>query len=108
MSITGTNQWGPYTANTTTSPIYPPTAGVVAPATGTLTNLQSPSGSVTNQAATFNYAETETSTEEVLADVLQVQSPQQGVAALTAPVTLAGVSHVQQNTWQSSCTDNIK
>ena len=52
------------------------------PATGLITVAQSPSGSVTNQSAPFNYTNTITSTEEMLTNTLKVESAQQGSLAL--------------------------
>jgi hypothetical protein len=54
------NNWGPYTSNID-GPVYPPTA--TPPPTGQLDPPQSPSGGVTNESATWNYANSETSTE---------------------------------------------
>ncbi len=50
----GTNQWGGWSL---------PTTGGTPPPTGQLAPPQSPSGSVTNESATWNYANSETSTE---------------------------------------------
>lgn len=84
------NNWGPAspTANGADAPIYPPTA--TPPATGSLSPPQSPSGSVTNEAATWNFANDETSTQEFLTNVHPVESAQQGTPALNAPNTFAG------------------
>lgn len=53
------------------------------PATGTISVPQAPSGSVTGQAATFNYTNTITSTKEYLTNVLEVDSAQQGTNAIS-------------------------
>jgi hypothetical protein len=87
LSHSGTNQWGPYTANDGTAeyPNYALPVGTATPsATANLDPPQSPSGSVTNESATFNVAETITSTEEFLTDVLVVDSAQQGSSAVNA------------------------
>jgi hypothetical protein len=87
MTHAGTNQWGPYTANDGTAeyPNYAVPQGTATPSpTGDLDPPQSPSGSVTNESATFNFAETITSTEEFLTDVLVVDSAQQGSSAVNA------------------------
>jgi hypothetical protein len=91
------NAWGPYFSDgstpVNTDPAQPPAAAPVAP--------QSPSGSFTGQSATFNFNESETSTEEFLTDVLEVQSPQSGLPAQTSAPTLAGVpsSQIAWNNW---------
>jgi hypothetical protein len=66
---------------------------------GQLDPPQSPSGSVTGQAATFNYAETITSTEEFLQAVLIVDKTQQGLPALNAAPVIAGCSSVAFANW---------
>jgi hypothetical protein len=71
------NQWGPAYPNAP--------AGSEPPATGSIIVPQSPSGSVTGQAAVFNFTNTITSTEEFLSDVIVVDDEQQGSAALNAP-----------------------
>jgi hypothetical protein len=94
------NQWGYFTAQSTYS--YPaPVGDGVAPSTGNLGPPQSPSGSVTGESATFNFAETITSTEEFLTNVIEVDSAQQGAPALNASsqVTLAGVTNLAVNNW---------
>jgi hypothetical protein len=67
-----------------------PNAGGTPPPTGNLAPPQAPSGSVTNESATFNYAHGVTSTEEFLLDVIVVDSAQQGTPALSAPNSFAG------------------
>ena len=64
------------------------------PATGSIVVPNSPKGeSLTPRAFTsgFNYVNTITSTEEMLKNVLKVESTQQGVAALTLAPVVAGV-----------------
>jgi hypothetical protein len=91
-SGTISNNWGPAqpTANGGDAPVYPPTATPSAP--GNLAPPQSPSGSVTNESATFNYAHGVTSTAEFLTDVIVVDSAQQGSPTLNAPNSFAGGS----------------
>jgi hypothetical protein len=56
---------------------------------------------VTGQAATFNYANDITSTEEFLTNVIEVHFSQQGNPALnaTSQVVLAGVTNLAVNNW---------
>ena len=97
------NQWGYYTPASTYT--YPSDGGV-PPATGTLDPPQSPSGSVTGESATSNYATGETSTETFLADVLVVDRTQQGtpaisnVTSITASMGGINPNLVQVNRWQ--------
>jgi hypothetical protein len=64
---------------------------------------QSPSGSVTNESATWNYNAGETSTQYYLDSVLNIDAVQQGTPALNAisQVVLAGVAagNLQVNNW---------
>jgi hypothetical protein len=87
MSYSGTNQWGPYTTQDSSGAEYPnykPLVGTATPpSTGLLAPAQSPSGSVTNQAATFNYNNTITSTREMIDITLNVYAPQSGTVWLT-------------------------
>ncbi len=64
---------------------------------------QSPSGSVTNESATWNYANDLTSTEEYLTHILEVDSAQQGSPSSNVAITLAGVDpkQIAQNNWYS-------
>jgi len=76
MPYSGVNSWGPYTTPSydDSLPVYSPTATPSEPGIPP----QSPSGSVTGQAATWNYANDSTSTEEYLTNVIEVDSAQQG------------------------------
>jgi hypothetical protein len=93
------NQWGPYATNT-----VPNVAAYTASPTpaGQLAPPQSPSGSVTNAAATFNYSESETSTQEFLADVLVVDSAQQGSSVQNSVVSFNSLNgaNFQKFTWE--------
>jgi hypothetical protein len=60
------NQWGFYIPASTYE--YSSDGGI-PPATGALVPAQSPSGSVTNESATFNFAETITSTENYVSQI---------------------------------------
>jgi len=64
---------------------------------------QSPSGSVTNESATWNYNAGETSTHYYLDAVLNVDSAQQGSSSSNVAITLAGVDpkQIAQNNWYS-------
>ena len=79
------NQWGPW---------YSTASGG---GSGSVNNPslqnppQSPSGSVTGQAATWNNANGETSTQYYLDAVLNVYAPQQGTPILTVAPVLAGL-----------------
>lgn len=105
------NQWGPAQPDAPAGNEPPPTGDIVVP--------QAPSGSVTNESATFNYANTITSTENYLSEMIDAadegvpfnsaQPPpalnvdettpdaptgsdtQQGSPALNAPNSFAGV-----------------
>jgi hypothetical protein len=81
MPNSGVNSWGPFTTSAAgdITPTYAPTATPSKPATPP----QSPSGSVTGQAATWNYTNTETSTHYFLDNVLNVDSAQQGTNAIS-------------------------
>jgi hypothetical protein len=70
-----TNNMGPWQS---ASNLEYQNAGGTPPPTGDLDPPQSPSGSATNESATFNYAHGVTSTEEFLTDVIVVDSAQQG------------------------------
>jgi len=78
------NNWGPWFPASTFS--YPPTGVPTAPAPAP----QSPSGSVTNEAAPYNFNNSVTSTQEYLENVLAPESVQQGAAALSNPTVYAG------------------
>jgi hypothetical protein len=65
------------------SPYGSPTNWGTPPSTGSLTPPQAPSGSVTNQSATWNFTNSQTSTHYFLDTVLNVESPQQGTPTLT-------------------------
>jgi hypothetical protein len=100
MAISGTNNWGPYTTADATGAQYPsypaPEGTATPPPTGTLAPPQSPSGSVTGQAATWNFANGETSTENYVS--VLVAKTQQGSAALNAPIVCTGgVSAARQS-----------
>jgi hypothetical protein len=90
------NNWGPYTPANTYE--YPADGGQPTPLA---TPPQSPSGSVTNESATFNFAETITSTEQKLTNVLEVEDTQQGTPAQTSAPAIAGCSSVPWNNWNS-------
>jgi hypothetical protein len=66
-----------------------PNSGGTPPPTGNLNPPQSPSGAVTNQSATWNFANSETSTRNFLDVVINVESSQQGVPSLTRSAILA-------------------
>jgi hypothetical protein len=91
-SGTISNNWGPAlpTANGGDAPVYPPTA-TPSPTASTVAP-QSPSGSVTNQAATWNFANTESSTRFYLDSILNVDSVQWGTPALTHSQIVADVT----------------
>jgi hypothetical protein len=76
MPTNGINNWGPWQLASNL-------IGGTPPPTGNLNPPQSPSGSVTGQSATWNFANTETSTRYFLDSVLNVDSAQQGTPALT-------------------------
>jgi hypothetical protein len=78
------NQWGFYTSASAYS-YAPPLGGGTPPAPGSIVVPQSPSGSVAGQSASFNFANTITSTQETLENVSKVDSAQQGTPALNAP-----------------------
>ena len=80
--ISGTNQWGPYTGASSFYEVYPVYSITPAP-TGQLSVPQSPTGSVTNESAAFNFDNTITSTQETLENVLQLENAQQGTLALS-------------------------
>jgi hypothetical protein len=96
------NQWGFYAPATTYA--YAP-AGT-PPATGTLSPPQSPSGSVTNESANWNFVNDETSTQEFLSDVLSVENAQQGTAAISNVASISSsfggisASNIQVFKWQ--------
>jgi hypothetical protein len=105
MPISGTNNWGPYTTADSTGAQYPsypaPEGTATPPPTGNLAPAQSPSGSVTNQSATWNFTNGETSTEEYVS--VLVAKTQQGSASVNAANPFAGVLPqygVQQFRWQ--------
>jgi hypothetical protein len=62
---------------------------------------QSPSGSVTNESATWNFNAGETSTQYYLDVVINVDASQQGTPSSNVAVSLAGVDSKQlaQNNW---------
>jgi hypothetical protein len=70
------------------------------PATGSIAVAQSPSGSVTNESASSNYLTGETSTQEYLADVLVVDSPQQGSPAVNAPCSFNSLNPASFQTYR--------
>jgi hypothetical protein len=74
------NNWGPFSL---ASSLQYQNSGGTPPPTGNLNPPQSPSGSVTGQSATWNFANSETSTRYFLDSVLNVDSVQQGAPALT-------------------------
>jgi hypothetical protein len=96
------NQWGP---TAPASDFVNPPAGVPAPSPAT---PQSPSGSVTGESATWNFANSETSTEQAL----NVNSVPAGTPAmtpaLTTPVVIAGCASTAQNAWQESCVEAVR
>jgi hypothetical protein len=93
---TFTNQWGPAAPASDFS--YAPVGVPTEPATPP----QSPSGVISSESP--NYALGLSSTENVLQNVLQVETSQQGENALTAPVQITGEYAVQieQNAWTES------
>lgn len=80
------NNWGPFYLQTDFE--YPIDGGQPTPPAPA---SQSPSGSVTGESAEFNFDNAITSTEEVLTNVLMVESPQQGTPALISVPVIAGV-----------------
>ena len=76
---TQSNSWGPYTTEGDFSYAEPIGTGVPAESPAF---PQSPSGSITNEAATWNFDNDLTSTENVLTNELMVESAQQGSPAL--------------------------
>jgi hypothetical protein len=76
----GVNNMGPFSSSNLPTGTVAPTIAV--PATGLLVPAHSPSGSVTNESAVFNYSNTISSTQERLANVLLVHSGPQGIAAV--------------------------
>src|SRR5438876_11173525 len=81
MPNSGVNSWGPFTTSAAgdITPSYAPTATPGKPSTPP----QSPSGSLTGQAATWNYNNSKTSTQYYLDVVLNVDSAQQGANAIS-------------------------
>jgi hypothetical protein len=103
MAISGTNNWGPYTTADATGAQYPsypaPQGTATPPPTGNLAFPQSPSGSVTNQSATWNFTNGETSTQNYVSGL--VAKTQQGLPALNAPVVCTGgVSAARQSSYR--------
>jgi hypothetical protein len=114
MTISGTNQWGPYTAaaDGDTQPVYPPTSAPQP--TGDLVVVDSPDGvaaqpiwtqtnstqmpTVYSSPPTFNWDESESSTEYYLAAGMEIQTAQQGTAALANSTVQATVSGIGQTT----------
>ncbi|HLX84849.1 MAG TPA: hypothetical protein VKR59_13180 [Terriglobales bacterium] len=90
MPISGTNNNGPYTgpANSDTFPTYAPTA--TPPATGGLVPPQSPSGSVTNQASTSEYANSELAATNFTTQLQD--AAQKGDAFTNCPAVAPGVA----------------
>ena len=80
-----------YPLDVTISPWQPIGTGTPPP-TGDLVVPQSPSGSVTGESAQFNFDQSITSTENVLQNVIAVESQQQGTATLPSAPTIAGVA----------------
>jgi hypothetical protein len=100
------NNWGFYDP---TVSYQPPLGSGVPPATGAITVPQSPSGAISSEAPPFQYSTGIMVTESFLTDVLGVDSDQEGLPALTAPVSLSGLApvQIQQNSWQSSCVADV-
>jgi hypothetical protein len=120
MAQTGSNQWGPYSANdgTTGFPNYPVPEGTATPSpTGNLVPPQSPDGVITGPVVTpapaspgqappatrtspasDNYQLSQSSTEIVLESIGE-NIAQQGAAAQTVAPVIAGVpsTEVQWN-----------
>jgi hypothetical protein len=98
--ITGTNQWGAYTANDGSAefPNYAVPEGTATPTpTGSLNPPQSPSGAITT-----NTGRSETATETFLSQFGESEV-QQGTAAINAANPFAGVLPqyaVQQYRWE--------
>jgi hypothetical protein len=76
-----------------------------APAPGSQQSVaNSPQGSsetANDFTAGFNYVNSISSTEQELTDVLEVQSPQQGIAAQTSAPVIAGCTSVPWANWNS-------
>jgi hypothetical protein len=100
------NQWGFYVPQSTYE--YPNSGGQ-PPATGQLDPPQSPSGSVTNESATFNFANEITSTQEFLQDVMEIDSAQQGPLAIAnvASITIAGVPQAALQVFNFGAIGNV-
>jgi hypothetical protein len=83
----------------------PPLGTAVTPSPGDIVVPQAPSGAVSNMAPVFNFDAGISSTQNVLQNVLQVDSAQEGADALpgtlAAAVVIQGCLSVQQNTWDS-------
>jgi hypothetical protein len=114
MSYSGSNNWGSYTINNGTDPVFPfyqaPIDSGTIPATGTLVVAQSPSGSVTNESATWNYANELTSTQNVLENVFVVNSGPEGLAAqsnTSSQPVLAGTPSIQLNQFVNTTTTGV-
>jgi hypothetical protein len=91
MAISGVNSWGPYTANDGSDAEFPnyvePIGTAVTNTPAAATPPQSPSGTI---AAEPNRGEL--ITESYLANVLGVESFQEGTVTLTSAPTIAGVA----------------
>jgi len=130
MPITGSNNWGSYSANDGLGdefPNYAPPEGTATPSAPVMPP-QSPSGVITGaqtvpngptsrmSPAAFNYDESESSTEAFLSEFgVPAGIPADDGAymtadALTAPVVIAGLPAVaiSQNSWQSSCVAPVQ
>jgi hypothetical protein len=117
------NNFGPANPNAgvNAEPVYPPSAApnptgdlVVAGSpdgvnTGTYV-LTGPYANTTYSAgspALFNQVEGITSTTQLLEHAIAVESEQQGIAALTSTLTIAGTPSVQVNNWNSGSVGTI-
>jgi hypothetical protein len=105
MTLPGSpsNEWGGFYAGNAT-PVNLTFLGMIPnpPATGSIAVPQSPSGSVTNESATSNYTTGETSTQEFLADVLAVDSAQQGSNVTNSVCSFNSLNsaNFQKFTWE--------
>jgi hypothetical protein len=110
MSYSGVNSWGPYTSASDgdLQPVYPPTS--FPEPTGDLVVAQSPSGSVTNQSATWNFDNDLTSTQNVLENELVVGSGPEGLNAqsnTSSQPVLAGTPSIQLNQFFNTTTTGV-
>jgi hypothetical protein len=90
-----TNQWGGYYSSNTPVNFADGTTPSNPPATGLLVPAQSPSGSVTGQSATWNYNNTETSTQNYVSGLNQVDGVPMAPQDATNPPAPPGYNIAQ-------------